>query len=78
MADPQGLNVTGLKIGQRTGVDPQSGKAVLQHTVQYMVGAHGPFVDTYPSDKFSPAAVTTGINKTVAGIREITTAVQAS
>ena len=78
MADPQGLDVTGLKVGTRTVGDPQTGKIVKEHTVAYMVGAHGPFEDTYPAGKFTPEAAKAGIDKTVAGIRQLTTAVQSS
>ena len=72
MADPMQLNVTGLKVGTRMVVDPQTRAAGKQYTVSYRVGAHGPFEDPVTQTTYTPANVQAGLAMHVAALREIT------
>jgi len=76
MADPEDLTPQNVKVGTRTVVDPQTRAMTKQYTVTYMVGAHGPFEDTYTQANYTHANVLAGINKQVQTLRSISAGVQ--
>jgi hypothetical protein len=74
MSDILNLNATNIKVGTRVVVDPQTRVASKIYTVTYMIGAHGPFEDTYTQSAYTHDAVIAGINKQIQTLRSITAA----
>jgi hypothetical protein len=71
MADPMGLDVSNIKVGTRTVIDPGTHAAVKKYVVSYMVGAHGPFEHEFTQAQYSQPNVTAAINAQVATLRAI-------
>ncbi len=71
MPDPDGLDVTNLKITTRAAPGPSGGAMVKHHVVTYNVGVHGPFEDTYAPGTFTADGVKAAVSKQVQAIRQI-------
>lgn len=71
MADPMNLSVTNVRHTQTVQYDPVSRQAQTVYQVSYMVGANGPFTDTYTKAMYTHANVIAGINAQVAHIRAV-------
>ena len=71
MADPDGLDVTNLKITTWLAPLPTGGPPVKQNVVTYNVGPHGPFEDCYAPAQFTEANVKQAITQQVQKVRAI-------
>ena len=48
-----------------------NGQVTPIHQVQYMVGGHGPFTDTYEEEGFTPQNVQTNMQKKIVSLHEV-------
>ena len=60
MADPQGLEINGVRVSQTTRLT-QDGTIDRPTVVTYYLGKHGPFTDEFPQSEGTAEAIKSAI-----------------